>query len=347
MNLRRLGSSAALLAALGLALAPMSASATLVQFDPNQNTVKQATAATPGAAAPARANMVGVKDPLGNAQILRGDVNGAAQISDAVPLTTSSVYPVVSATGATVTTGDISFTANSQSVIIDAANYAALSCTFTGTWTGTLQIQWSNRSDGTGAIAGAITVPGQAGATNSDTTQITSNSQFIGNTFGRYAKITTTSWSSGTAVATCLLHASRLPARVVFTGNNSGNAIPTYQLPGGTGITAASGNVANASAVATLAGSASKTTYITGFRCQAAGSTAASVVSLTVAGVITGTMTYTFVFPAGATTAATPVGQDFSTPVPASSTNTAIVVTLPAGGTGNTNASCAAQGFQL
>lgn len=124
-----------------------------------------------------------------------------------------------------------------------------------------------------------------------------------------------------------------------------------YQLMGrvtpGTSITSASGNVANASAVATLAGISGKTTWITGFQCSAAGATAASVVNLTVGGVVSGTMTYTFVFPAGATTAASPLVVNFASPVPASATNTAITVTLPAGGAGNTNASCAAQGFQL
>lgn len=111
-------------------------------------------------------------------------------------------------------------------------------------------------------------------------------------------------------------------------------------------LTAASGNVANANAVATLAGAAGKTTYIIGFQCTAAGATGAAVANLTVAGVITGTMTYTFVFPAGATVAATPLNVFFASPIPASATNTAIVVTLPAGGTGNTNAACNAQGFQ-
>jgi hypothetical protein len=130
---------------------------------------------------------------------------------------------------------------------------------------------------------------------------------------------------------------------------SAANPLPVGHAPylsSQTAITAASGNVANANAVATLSGAASKTTFITGFRCQAAGSTAAAVVSLTVAGVITGTMTYTFVFPAGATTAAAAVGEDFTTPIPASAVNTSIVVTLPAGGAGNTNASCVAEGFQ-
>lgn len=113
-----------------------------------------------------------------------------------------------------------------------------------------------------------------------------------------------------------------------------------------TAITASSGNEANTNAVATLAGAGGKTTYISGFRCTGAGSTSGLAVNLTVAGVVTGTMTFTFVFPAGALVGAQPVAADFRPPLPASSTNTPIVVTLPAGGSGNTNASCSAWGVQ-
>lgn len=125
----------------------------------------------------------------------------------------------------------------------------------------------------------------------------------------------------------------------------------TCQLPSaltlGTPVTAASGNVANASAVATLPGVAGKTTYLTGFQCTAAGATAALAVNLTVTGTVTGTETFTFVFPAGVAVAAQPLIVPFPTPLSASAQNTAIAVTLPAGGTGNTNAACNAQGYQL
>ena len=111
-------------------------------------------------------------------------------------------------------------------------------------------------------------------------------------------------------------------------------------------VTGSSGNVANANAVATLAAVAAKTTYITGFVLTAAGATAAGVVTATVTGVITGTMSFTFAVPAGATVGATPLVVDFPVPIPASAVNTAIVVTLPALGSGNTNATASATGFQ-
>lgn len=131
---------------------------------------------------------------------------------------------------------------------------------------------------------------------------------------------------------------------VGFSGFRSDAVI---ELAPASAVNAASGNVANASAVATIPAIAGQRAYINGFQCTAAGSTAAAVVNLTVAGVMTGTMTYTFVFPAGATVAASPLVVNFSTPVPASAVNTAIVVTLPAGGAGNTNAACSAQGFYV
>lgn len=115
----------------------------------------------------------------------------------------------------------------------------------------------------------------------------------------------------------------------------------------GTPITASSANAANAIATATLAAAAGKTTYITGFTVTASGATAGLAVTVTVAGVITGTMNYTFVFPAGVLVAAQPLIVTFPTPVPASAVNTAIVVTLPASGAGGTNATVNATGFQL
>lgn len=127
----------------------------------------------------------------------------------------------------------------------------------------------------------------------------------------------------------------------------AGHPLPVFEMRPGTPLNASSGNVANASAVATLAGAALQTTYITGFQCTAAGATAAAVVSVTVTGLLGGTQTYTFTFPAGVTTQASHLQPAFDMGLPASAANTAIVVTLPAGGAGNTNASCNAQGYRF
>lgn len=114
-----------------------------------------------------------------------------------------------------------------------------------------------------------------------------------------------------------------------------------------TPLTADSGNQANTVATATLAGASGVTTYISGFIITASGSTAATVVTVTITGVISGTLHLTFVSPAGATTAATPLVVTFPYPIPASAQNTAIAVSLPALGAGNTNATVNAFGFQL
>jgi hypothetical protein len=114
---------------------------------------------------------------------------------------------------------------------------------------------------------------------------------------------------------------------------------------GATPTSSSSAIVANAAATATLAGVASKLTYISGFSCQAGGATAAASVDLTVTGVQGGTMHYSFTFPVLGTSST--VNEDFSYPVPSSAVNTSIVVSLPAGGAGNVSASCVAAGFTL
>lgn len=126
----------------------------------------------------------------------------------------------------------------------------------------------------------------------------------------------------------------------------NGNALGDYP-PGATAVGNSSGNVANGSAVATLAAAAAKTTYITGFQITASGATAGLAVVVTVAGLLGGTQSFIFVFPAGVLVGALPLQIALPKPLPASAVNTAIVVTCPAGGSGNTNAAVSAQGYQL
>jgi len=113
-----------------------------------------------------------------------------------------------------------------------------------------------------------------------------------------------------------------------------------------TQIIGASGNVANAAAVATLAAVAGKTTYIDGFVITGTGATAAGVVEATLTGLLGGTMTFIIAVPAGVNTGLTPLVVNFPKPLPASAVDTAIVLTLPALGSGNTNAAVNAHGFQ-
>ena len=116
---------------------------------------------------------------------------------------------------------------------------------------------------------------------------------------------------------------------------------------GATPLSAASGNVANASAVATLAAAAAKFTYITGFQITGGGATAGSLILVTVTGCAGGTLTFVFAVPAGAVMGAVPLDVQFPKPLKSAAANTAIVVTAPAFGLGNTNAAAVAHGYQL
>jgi hypothetical protein len=124
------------------------------------------------------------------------------------------------------------------------------------------------------------------------------------------------------------------------------NAVAPYPATA-TPITAASGNVAAATAAATLAAVAGKTTYITGFAVTGSGATAGLPVSVTVTNTITGTLTYTYAAAAGVLVANTPLIVQFPYPIPASAANTTIVVSCPTLGAGNTNNATVAYGFQL
>lgn len=117
--------------------------------------------------------------------------------------------------------------------------------------------------------------------------------------------------------------------------------------PGATPLHASSGNVANASAVATLAGAAGQTTYCTGFEITSGGATAAALVVATLAGVLGGTQSFIVGAVAGAALQNTPLTVEFNMPIPASAVNTAITLTLPALGAGNTNAAVTIHGFRI
>jgi hypothetical protein len=107
----------------------------------------------------------------------------------------------------------------------------------------------------------------------------------------------------------------------------------------------------NAAALPTAAG---KVTYITGFDLTGGGATAASVIEVTVTGLSTNAGT-TLKFevaiaagvtaPAFSTTGPYTYSIRFPVPLPASALNSAITVTAPSYGAGNTNASVLAYGF--
>ena len=117
-------------------------------------------------------------------------------------------------------------------------------------------------------------------------------------------------------------------------------------IGGGIVVTATSGNVANASAAGTLAAVAGRTNYITGFEVTGAGATAGLPVTVTVTGITT-PISYTYTATAGVLVANTPLLVEFPQPLPASAVNTAITVTCPALGSGNTNNTVNVHGFVI
>lgn len=107
-----------------------------------------------------------------------------------------------------------------------------------------------------------------------------------------------------------------------------------------------SSNVANALASASLAGTAGKTTFITGFEITSSGATAAAVVSATVANLLGGNLTYIYTAVAGVLLGNPSLIVEFPLPIPASGPNTNIVVSMPALGLGSTNAMVTCHGYQ-
>jgi hypothetical protein len=114
----------------------------------------------------------------------------------------------------------------------------------------------------------------------------------------------------------------------------------------GSQITASSGNVAAATATATLAAAVGRVAYLCGFSITSSGSTSAAVVNPTIANVIGGTLTFVYVSVAGVTLANQPLVVPFSPCLPANAPNTTIPVSMPSLGAGNTNATVNAWGFQ-
>lgn len=124
--------------------------------------------------------------------------------------------------------------------------------------------------------------------------------------------------------------------------------LATFDFPSAaTPLNATSGNVANGAAVATIGPAAGQFTWVTGFEITAAGATAASVVTASLTGLAGANSFYTYAVPAGVTTQGPILVVEFAKPVRSSAVNTAITLTLPALGAGNTNAVVNLHGFTM
>lgn len=198
------------------------------------------------------------------------------------------------------------------------------------------------RVDPTGTTTQPVSVTGVSTATN-QASQITQETA-INTVLGTQADTV-----CGTATGTCTLQAlikylNAQAAGAIPAGTNTiGNVGPLQYPIGATPITA-SATGTTAATTATLAGAASKTTYICGYSIRA-NATANTNVTNTLTGVISGTMSSIMWVPAN--TAGLGVDEQLFQPcIPASATNTAIATVSGAPGTGGL-VSVKAWGFQL
>jgi hypothetical protein len=109
--------------------------------------------------------------------------------------------------------------------------------------------------------------------------------------------------------------------------------------PMGTPVYGSTSSGGAGAANVTLASASGKMLYLDGFDLDGLGATAGSAISVTVTGILGGTLTFTVGIPAGATV---PYHQSwrFNPPLQANAVNTNIVVNVPSFGSGNTASSC-------
>ena len=107
--------------------------------------------------------------------------------------------------------------------------------------------------------------------------------------------------------------------------------VKPFPQGGQTNNLTASNTFTTGTANATLTGGSGRFTYICGFVVTTAGTTAATSGTVTVTGTVSGTMNYTYVFVSAGQGI---LGIAFPGCITSSTTNTSIVVNVPAGGAG-------------
>lgn len=111
-------------------------------------------------------------------------------------------------------------------------------------------------------------------------------------------------------------------------------------------IVSDSDTAAAATCTSALPAAAGYRTVIKGFTITGLGATGATTVEATLAGLGT-TLKFSIAVPAGVTTGITPLSVPFGDGMPASADNTAITLSVPTFGSGNTKVCTAIWGFQV
>ena len=112
-------------------------------------------------------------------------------------------------------------------------------------------------------------------------------------------------------------------------------------------LVSSSANVAALTATATLAAASGLMNYVCGILVTGAGATAASVIHPTLTGLNGGTINYTMAIVAGATLTQPELKDAFYPCQPATALNTAITLSVPSFGTGNTDTTVNIWGYRL
>ena|SRR5579862_4523311 len=107
-----------------------------------------------------------------------------------------------------------------------------------------------------------------------------------------------------------------------------------------------SGNKSAATGTATIPATSGAFSYLEGFEVTGSGATSSSVIQVVVTDG-TWTVTYDMVVPAGVLVGATALAIRFARPLKSTAANTAISVTMPSFGSGNTNSCVNAVGYTL
>ena len=265
---------------------------------------------------------------------------GAAQSSPASPV--AVVEPDDFAVSGSVTSAAVLFTQ-------DMLGYSSITVEVTANASGnTITFETSDDNTNWATVSGLVTSTlGTSSAVTSTTTTTVAMLRFA--KAGRYFRARVSTFVSGTTTVVGDLHKYVVPNVLSTVSLQTSTFAIGKTAPGYTSVQTpasnSSGVVANANAVATLTGVSAKSTYLSGFDITSDGATAGGCVNPTVTGLLGGTRTYTYCVPTGATVMATPLVISFVPPLISSTTNTNIVVTVPALGAGSTTATVNAQGY--
>lgn len=139
--------------------------------------------------------------------------------------------------------------------------------------------------------------------------------------------------ASGATLKTCqdVTTSNPFPVAGTVTPSNTTTTPLPVETQGTPGVVVGVGTGTTAAVTATLAGAVGKTTFICGFTITS-GATAATNGAATITG-LTGASTFTYNQAVGTATAPVKTTDTFNPCLPASATNTAIVVTSAAAGT--------------